>query len=129
MKNQLFELATARMISLKNGGELYSVLYLAVRDFSMFEKYGSTTFHHAMIRCIVRSSQGALSGLPFMISSIVSEQCRLYGVIRSGSSWCIRSHDEHFIRLMYKFTLLPSLFISFRIRQPRLDNASPHTGQ
>jgi len=85
--------------------------------------------HHALIRRIVPLSQGDHSAWPLTISSIVCAQCRLYGTTQSGSSWWIRLHFEHFNRRIISFTMLPSLSISLRTRQPRADNNSPHMGQ
>ena len=103
-------------------------LYFASRDFMMFKKYGNIITHHVYIRFIVRPSHGALTGLPLVIASIVSAQCRLYGTMRSGNSWCIRLHGGHRRRLMYIMILLPSLHVSFRERQLRGSNNSPHIG-
>ena len=125
----MFELTAARTISLKAGEVSQLILYLPARDFSIFKIYGSITLHHVKIRRIVLSSQGAFSGSPFMIASIVSAQCRLYGTTQSGSSWCIWLHPEHIKRLIMRFDLSPLLSINFLNRQPRTNSGSPQIGQ
>jgi len=129
MEIQLLVFAAARTISLKAGEGWYLVWYLTASDFNISMKYGITTLHHVRIRRIVLSSHGAFTGLPLDIASIVSTQCRLYGINRSGNSWCIRVHDLQNKRLMNSFVLLPAASMNFRSRQLRFDNNLLHTGQ
>jgi len=85
------------------------------------------SLHHALIRWIGPFSQGT-SSIPFIILSIVSAQCRLYGTIQSGSSWCIRPQLSHINRRINRFFLVPSLSVIIRCLQLRANSGSSHIG-
>jgi hypothetical protein len=123
--------ANARTISGSFASAEKLIPYFSSNDVFTPFMYTSMLDHHDFTLFIVLSSQHTpASSSLFIMLSIVSAQCRLYGTILSGSSWWIVLQPPHFNRCIFNVCISPSVMMTFRFRQPfGFISSQPQTGQ